>query len=262
MFTISAISVAIPAALTDRTTAVLLATAFGYVLSQDIFSNLKALGSLLTSKCKPISRLFHHLWKGIFSKTFSSYCRINFHPISGFKSYLLHLTVSILEGALLLSSSLVIVYFTFTTSGSGASVATTSVGSVLIGLYIAITVSDTVQGVYFLGLFRNPLFPKCSGSTEKFKRWRKCLGYLSIPRRLAVAYSKSEIENKIAINLLVSLSPYLVSPLLMLAYVGLGLETGNTVIPHIWFGITAARILRKVHTNKSAAKGVESYQFS
>ena len=161
-----------------------------------------------------------------------------------------------------MSSSLVIVYFTFTTSGSGASVATTSVGSVLIGLYIAITVSDTVQGVYFLGLFRNPLFPKCSGSTEKFKRWRKCLGYLSIPRRLAVAYSKSEIENKIAINLLVSLSPYLVSPLLMLAYVGLGLETENTVIPHIWFGITAARILRKVRTNKSAAKGVESYQFS
>ena len=200
MFTISAVSVAIPAALTDRTTAALLATAFGYLLSQDIFSNLKALGCLLTSKCKPISRLSNHLWKGIFSKTFSSYCRIDFHPISGLKSYLLHLTVSTLEGALLLSSGLVIVYFTFTTSGSGANVATAIIGSVLIGLYIAITVSDTLQGVYFLGLFRNPLFPKCSGSTEKFKRWRKCLGVLSIPRRLAVAYSKSRIENKVEMN--------------------------------------------------------------
>ena len=253
MFTISAVSVAIPAALTDHTTAVLLATAFGYLLSQDIFSNLKALACLLTSKCKPISRLSHHLWKGIFSKTFSSYCHIDFHPISGLKSFLLHLTVATLEGAILLSSGLVIVYFTFSTSESGSNMATTSVGSVLIGLYIGITVSDTLQGVYFLGLFRNPLFPKCSGSTEKFKRWRKCISYLSIPRRLAVAYGKSEIENKvemIAINLSLSLSLYLVSPLLMLAYVGLGLETENTVIPHIWFGITAARILRKVRTNQ------------
>ena len=66
MFTISAVSVAIPAALTDRTTAVLLATAFGYLLSQDIFSNLKALGCLLTSKCKHISRLSDYLWKGLF----------------------------------------------------------------------------------------------------------------------------------------------------------------------------------------------------
>ena len=37
----------------------------------------------------------------------------------------------------------------------------------------------------------------------------------------------------------------------MLAYVGLGLETENTVIPHIWFGITAARILRKVRNKTS-----------
>ena len=37
----------------------------------------------------------------------------------------------------------------------------------------------------------------------------------------------------------------------MLAYVGLGLETENTVIPHIWFGITAARMLRKVRSNRS-----------
>ena len=40
----------------------------------------------------------------------------------------------------------------------------------------------------------------------------------------------------------------------MLAYVGLGLETENTVIPHIWFGITAARILRKVRNKTSRPK--------
>ena len=40
----------------------------------------------------------------------------------------------------------------------------------------------------------------------------------------------------------------------MLAYVGLGLETENTVIPHIWFGIAAARILRKVRNNRSRPK--------
>ena len=194
MFTISVVSVTIPAALTNRTTAVLLATAFGYLLSQDIFSNLKALACLLNSKCKPITRLSHHFWKGVFSKTFSSYCHIDFHPISGLKSFLLHVTVTTLEGALLLSSGLVIVYFTFNTSGSGANLATTSVGSVLIGLFIVITLSDTFQGVYFLRLFRNPLFPKCSGSTKKFKRCRKYLSYLTIPRRLALAYGKSEIE--------------------------------------------------------------------
>lgn len=34
---------------------------------------------------------------------------------------------------------------------------------------------------------------------------------------------------------------------MMIAYVGLGLEqTGTTVIPNIWFGIAASRILRKV----------------
>ena len=37
-----------------------------------------------------------------------------------------------------------------------------------------------------------------------------------------------------------------VSPVLMVAYAGLGLETEETVIPHVWFGIAAARILRKV----------------
>ena len=201
MFTISVVSVTIPAALTDRTTAVLLATAFGYLLSQDIFSNLKALACLLAdSKCKPISRLSHHLWKGVFSKTYGSYCRIDFHPISGLKSFLLHLTVTTLEGALLLSSGLVIVYFAFNTSGSSANPATTRVGSALIGLFIVITLSDAFQGVYFLRLFRNPLFPKCSGSTEEFKKWRKYLSYLSIPRRLALAYGKSEIENKMELR--------------------------------------------------------------
>ena len=33
----------------------------------------------------------------------------------------------------------------------------------------------------------------------------------------------------------------------MVAYAGLGLETEETAIPHIWFGIAAARILRKVY---------------
>ena len=194
MFTLSVVLVIIPAALPNRIASVLLATVFGYLLSQDIFSNVKALACLLTSKCKPISRLTLLFWGRVFSKTFSSYCHLNCHPISGFKSYLVHLAVAAIEGTILLSFSVVIVYFTF--SRSDENLLTVVVGSVLIGLYVAVMVSDSLQGVYILGMFRNPLYPKHSGSTEKFKRWRKRLGYLSIPRRLTVAYSESAICNK------------------------------------------------------------------
>ena len=189
MFILSVVSMAIPAALANRTASILLATVFGYLLSQDIFSNLKVLACLLTSKCKTVSRLTRPLWEGVFSKTFTSYCHLNCLPISGLKSYLAHLAVAAIEGTILLSISLVVVYFTF--SRSHEKLPTTAVGSVLIGLYVAVIVSDSLQGVYVLGLFRNPLYPKHSGSTEKFKTWRKRLGYLSLPRRLTVAYSES-----------------------------------------------------------------------
>ena len=39
---------------------------------------------------------------------------------------------------------------------------------------------------------------------------------------------------------------YTVAPLLLTAYVGLGLESDHTMTPSVWFGIAAARILRKV----------------
>lgn len=59
--------------------------------------------------------------------------------------------------------------------------------------------------------------------------------------------SVSHSEDLIAVSGIIFLILHAVSPVLMVAYAGLGLETENTAIPHIWFGIAAARVLRKVY---------------
>lgn len=257
MFILSLIAVTIVASLTDHTLSVLLATAFGFLLSQDIFLNTKALLSFVTLPCKIGSSLRNQL----FNKTYISYSAIDFHSVDNYKSYLIHLLVSAFKGAFFLAVSLTIVYFVFTLS-SAEELVTSIIAGCVIGLYVLLQFSDTLQSVYIFKIFRNPLFPKQCENAEKFKKGRNRLRYLSIPRRLIVTYCESNLvkiinvleplNNRfILIIFLLSFSLSLsfpVSPLLLLAYVGIALDTTTTSIPHIWYGIAAARILRKVNS--------------
>ena len=238
MFTLSLASATIVAVLTHHTVAILLATAFGFLLSQDIFTNLKALAYLLPSKC---SRNHQSPCSGIFSKSYSSYCILDFHPVSDSRVYLTSLAIGICKGAVVLAAGLVAIYFTFRASRDSDSLARTVTASILIALYFVLSVSNSLQGMYLLRVFRNPLYPRGCESAGQFKKKRRLLNYFSIPRRVAVSYG--ELYHSILCTHSCTILLIVVSPLLMVAYVGLSLETS---VPHIWFGITAARILRKV----------------
>lgn len=188
MFTGSLVSVVTVTVLTDRSVAVLLAAAFGYVLSQDIFSNVKVLGYII-SKCGPFLRL-RSPCRRVFSKTFGSYSSLDFHPISDPRSYAATLAIGILKGVILLTISLVITHFAFDLSGGAEDLTQTIVASSLIALYVVSLASDSLQGVYVLRVFRNPLHPHNCENVEKFRKKRKLLSYISVPKRLTALYGE------------------------------------------------------------------------
>ena len=185
MFFLSLVSVIIVASLTNHTLSVLLATAFGFLLSHDIFLNTKAILTILIFPCK----LGFNLRRNLFTKTFVSYSAIDFHTVNDYKSYLTHFMVSVFKGTVFLAVGLTVVYFMFTLNNSEELVTSILAGCV-IGLYMLLKISDNLQSVYIFKLFRNPLFPNQCENTSKFKKRRNWLRYFSLPRRLFVTYCK------------------------------------------------------------------------
>ena len=244
MFFISSISVAIVASLTmlNDTVSTLIATAFGLLLSQDIFTCFKVLIYLLSLLSK--AKLFYSVCAQHTDKTFISFYGWDCHTMSNLKTIAIHYLVSIIKGTTLLAASLVIMYFTFLSSGDVEEIGTKIAAGTVIGLYCLLQGSHMLQRIYLFGVLRNPFFPKQAENVTKFNKRRKLLHYVSIPARLIHTYGEADLA-KFDPN-----DRYLptVSPLVMIAFIGFSLKIPSTSssIPPALCGILAARILRKV----------------
>ena len=246
MFFISLISVAIVASLAtlNDTVSVLLATAFGFLLSQDIFTCFKAPIYLLSLLSK--AKFLHSIRTQFTDKTFTSFYGWDCQMMSNLKTIAVHYLISIIKGAILLAASLIIVHFTSLSSGGAEEIGTKITAWIVIGLYCLLQGSNMLQRIYLFGVLRSPLFPKEAENVTNFNRRRKLLHYVSIPVRLIHTYGEPNKQNfKLNIH---DCLLYTVSPLVMLAFIGFGLKTPSTStsIPPTWCGIVAARILRKV----------------
>ena len=187
-------AVIIPVSDSSIITAHLVLATFGFLLSQDFFTHFKMIIYLLTSQChNRISRFISFTCKRVVSKTYKSYVGIgDFHTISKF-SYFLQLLSTSLRAIILLAASLVGLYFT-----SDGKIEDTRrelmiriFSGWLIGLCVLVVVSDSLQRPYLLGVIRNLLHPKLTGSLKQFKWKRKKLHFISVPRRIIVIYSES-----------------------------------------------------------------------
>jgi hypothetical protein len=199
---VSTVLVATVAHFSNSTAALLLASASGYLLSHDLFS--------LSPIINPLIRL---LFK---TKRLSS--KVQWKP------YTRHLVISSLRGSVLMLISLLLVYFSSSARGGSKTVAGRVLGSILITLWLILSISGASQGIYVLGLLRNPLHPwRSSEDIQRYKAWRKRLSYCSILPQLALTY---------------------VSPLLMLAFLTVSVDLNAT---NQWFSaLGIARIFRKV----------------
>lgn len=184
MFFISSISVAIVASLAalNDTVSVLLATAFGFLLSQDIFTCFKVPIYLLLLLSK--AKFLHSIHTQFTEKTFTSFYGWDCQTMSTLKNLAVHYLISIIKGATLLAASIIIVYFTFLSSGDAEEMGTKIAAGIVIGLFCLLQGSNMLQRIYLFGVLRNPLFPKQAENVTKFNKRRKLLHYVSIPARL------------------------------------------------------------------------------
>ena len=167
---VSTVLVATVAHFSNSTAALLLASASGYLLSHDLFS--------LSPIINPLIRL---LFK---TKRLSS--KVQWKP------YTRHLVISSLRGSVLMLISLLLVYFSSSARGGSKTVAGRVLGSILITLWLVLSISGASQGIYVLGLLRNPLHPwRSSEDIQRYKAWRKRLSYCSILPQLALTYGLS-----------------------------------------------------------------------
>ncbi|EDO43069.1 predicted protein, partial [Nematostella vectensis] len=120
----------------------------------------------------------------------------------------------------------------FSTEAASQSLAD-SLGYVLIAVLVVVKILGDVQGVYLLGgLLRNPLFPKSLHSEGSFIQRKKKMYYVALSRHVILAY---------------------VSPLLMLAYLGLFLAPHSVLLPSAIVAFGTVRSIRQVwqHTSHS-----------
>lgn len=190
MFLISSIFVAIVVSLHDDILSVLLATTFGFLLSQDVFTCLKSPMYLLSFISK--SKFLQSVHNQITTKTFTSLSGWDVNALSELRLFVFHYLVSIIKGAALLGTSLVIVYFTFTSSDE---LGTRITAGLVIGLFCLLQGSCMFQRLYILRIFRNPFYPRQYENVTKFGRKRRLLHYFGIPAGFIHTYCESEFSN-------------------------------------------------------------------
>ena len=201
MFLLSVCSVIIVSAVTDLTLTVLLSALFGFIFSHNIFSIFSLLMCSLLSVCRSLPFRLKSLCDEVFDRIFLSLTGIDFRKTNRIQVHLVYFALSIFKGAILLTVSLVILYFTFTaTDIPSKDLALTVLGGFVFGSFVLIEVSDALQRVYLLGVFRNPLFPWTCDNVANFKSRRKLLRYISIPRTQTTNYGKHSCK-KVTCNL-------------------------------------------------------------
>ena len=167
---VSAVVVAVTGQYGSATAALLLASLSGYLLSQDIFLSAN---TLLSSSHRILPKKLKEFLKP---------------AVIRWKVYLRHLLVSVVKSSVLLTVSLLLVYFSLTAKDSAKRVASKVTGGCLIALTVLLRAGAACQGIYLLGLVRNPLHPWWSEDVQRYNSWRKRLSYCSIPRRLMLTY--------------------------------------------------------------------------
>ncbi len=175
----------------DNVIAFILLAVFGFILSQDLVTGPKALLYLLSSRRhNRISRFLKSCCKQVYKRSFVSYSGItDIRQMSDSRSCLISLLLSSIKGATLLALGLVCVYFTVTLQDAGVRGVLIKIFSAIVfALTVAIFVSDSVQKPYFLGVFRNRLFPSFTGEISKYKLQRKKLYYASVPQKIILPY--------------------------------------------------------------------------
>ena len=190
MFVISSISVAVVVFLPNDTSLILLATTSGFLITQDIFTSLKLplyLLSLISG-----SKLLQSTRNHLMNRTFVSYFGWDCRKLSSLKILAIHYLVSIIKGAVLLGSSLAIVYFSYTSSAETKELGTRITAGLVIGLFCLLQGSYVFQRIHLFRVLRNPLFPKQYENVSKFERKRMLLHYFSTPGRYIHAYCKSK----------------------------------------------------------------------
>ena len=165
----STLTVAVTGQYSSSTATLLLATTTGYLLSQDLF--------LITNILMNYSRRKS-------SVGFEANRSIRVRQ----KSFFRHILVSSVRGCLLLIVSVLLVYFSSTAKDTAKRVAGRVAGSCTVALTLFLWTSGTCQGIYVLGLFRNPLHPWRSEDVQKYKSWRKKLSFCSMLRTLVLTY--------------------------------------------------------------------------
>ena len=190
MFVASSASVAIVTVvpLNDLTLSVLLAAAFGFLLSQDVFTVAKSPIYLLSFVWN--AKFLQSIRIQMMTKTFVSFAGLDCRPLLSMKSLAIHYLLSAVKGMLLLAASLVIIYYSFTSNGDSEDLGAKITGGLVIGSFCLLQGSHLLQRVYLVQVLRNPLFPKQSESVTKFSKRRKLLLYLSIPGRILCTYGK------------------------------------------------------------------------
>lgn len=175
----------------------MLLTAFGFLLSHNLVTPPKALLCLLSSRGhNRISRYLNSCCKQVRKRTFVSYTGIaaDFHLMSNARTCLISFLVILFKGVLLLALSLVSVYFTSTLQDQDVRDLLVKIFSgITFGLVVVMFVSDSLQKPYFLGIFRNHLFPHFTGDVKKYKVQRKKLSYASVPQRIILPYGNHKI---------------------------------------------------------------------
>lgn len=189
MFVVSSISVVIVVLITNDILSILLATMFGFLLSQDVFTFIKSPLFLLSLFSDAM--LIQSTHNQLANKTFISLYGWDCQTLSSIKTLAIHYTVAIIKGTSLLGTSLVIVYFTFTLSGSAEGLGIRITAGLVIGLFCLLQGSQMFQRIYLFGIFRNPLFPKQSENVLKFNKKRTLLRYFSIPGGYIQAFGES-----------------------------------------------------------------------
>ena len=182
-FLLSVVSMVIVSVLPDSALSALLATTFTFILSHNLFFTFNLLLCSLLSVCPLAGNKLNALCSSL--GKFVSLTGIDCHKTESAKVYLLYWTASLLRDALLLSVGLVVVYFTHTAVGAaGRELATSVIGGLLLGALLVGVVSDRVQGVYVLGVVRNPLHPWYCDNVTRFKTRKRLLRYFAFPRAL------------------------------------------------------------------------------
>lgn len=165
----------------------LLATAFGFLLSHDIFSHFKALLCLLSTKRNNrIARWLYSSADSVFAKKYVWLG--NAHPMHGLRSYFLAVVFSVVKGSVILAGGLVCVHYTSRVHDVETRKLLDRIFSgVIIGICGVVIISDSIQQPYFMGIFRNWLFPKYPRHKS---RKRRRLHWASWPRRILAFFGK------------------------------------------------------------------------